>query len=129
LATFWFLPSRQRSVLLVAWTPAVWLAFLTGFSRASLSGSIRYGPGLLYVSDRYYYCFLFPLAVTVAFLLAEVLRRFPFRHRAVMFLMVALLLGAVSESRQRYLRGIPYPNYEMVRQALGRGMLLLPEID
>jgi len=121
-----FLPLRQCGIALALWAPAICIAFVTGFARSSIPGI---GPGVLYVSDRYYYCFLFPLVVTSAFLLDGILDRFPAGRPAVYLLLAGVLLAAVVESRQRYLDRIPAAQYAMARQALDRGALLIPEIQ
>lgn len=60
LVSGWKLRARYGRVLLLVWTPPVMLSIMVGLARANYPD--RFGPGALYVADRYYYFFLFPLA-------------------------------------------------------------------
>ena len=123
-----------RRILLLIWIPAVMLAFLIGSARAPLFGSNRYGPGVLYVDDRYYYSFLFPLVLHISLAFAGVLDRLstsPERRRRLFLTLLSVLSvsAGIIEGRQRYLRSISYGNYQAVRRALEHGRSLVSIIE
>jgi hypothetical protein len=134
LAALLLIRPRLRLILALVWLPAVLLAFLVGMARAQLSGTNRYGPGTLYVDDRYYYPFLFPLATHLAFAFAGGFRRLPdsFRQwsRPLLAALTALgVLAGIVVSRQRYLENIPHEHYRSVGLALGQGRKLVSEVE
>jgi len=122
LASVWFMNLRRRRILFVVWTPAILLAMLVGLARANYYPD-RYGPGVLYIADRYYYFFLFPLVVhCVLFLSAFQLPRWG----APMAL--AVLAAALAGSRAHYVANVPRLNFEAAGHALQQGRLLLEAI-
>ena len=122
LASAWFLRARYGRVLLLVWTPAVLLSLMVGLARANYPD--RYGPGVLYIADRYYYFFLFPLVVQcVLFLASFRLRRWG--RVAAMALLAAALLG----SRAHYAINIPRANFELAGRALDQGRALVETVQ
>ncbi len=122
LGSAWFMKAPQRRILFVIWMPAVLLAVLVGLARANYTPD-RYGPGVLYVADRYYYFFLFPLVVHgVLFLSNFELQRWG------LVLVLAILGAALIGSRAHYLANVPRGNFEASGRALERGRALVETI-
>jgi hypothetical protein len=118
LASVWFMKAHYRRVLLAVWIPSILLAFLVGFARANFYPD-RYGPGVLYVADRYYYFFLLPLVVHCVLFLSNF--RWPrWRTLAVCVALAAALIA----SRARYLANVPRNNFEAAARALAEGRLV-----
>jgi hypothetical protein len=122
LASAWFMNARQRRILLVVWTPAVLISLLVGFARANYYPD-RYGPGVLYIADRYYYFFLFPLVVQCVLFLSRL--KLPRWGTPAVFVILAAALIA---SRAHYLANVPRTNFELAGRALERGRLLVGTI-
>jgi hypothetical protein len=122
LGSAWFMRARYGRVLLLVWAPAVLVSLMVGLARSGFFFG-RYGPGVLYIADRYYYFFLFPLVThCVLFLNTFKLPRWgPF---AVFVLLAAALAG----SRAHYLANVPYGNFEASGRALQRGRQLVETI-
>jgi hypothetical protein len=118
LASVWFMQAHHRRVLLAVWTPAILLAFLVGFARANFYPD-RYGPGVLYVADRYYHFFLFPLVVQCVLFLSSF--RWPRWQTLAVFVALAAALIA---SRARYLANVPRNNFASAARALTEGRLV-----
>jgi hypothetical protein len=121
LASAWFMSARQRRVLLMVWTPAILLAILVGLARANYHD--RYGPGVLYVADRYYYFFLFPL-VTHCILFLSGFRLSRWGMVAVSVILAAALIG----SRAHYLANVTLGNFKASARALEQGRRLVETI-
>jgi hypothetical protein len=122
LGSAWFMKAPQRRILFVIWMPAVLMAVLVGLARANYYPD-RYGPGVLYVADRYYYFFLFPVVVhCVLFLGNFELRRW---GTAAVFVVLA---GALLGSRAHYLANVSLGNFKATGPALERGRLLVQAI-
>jgi hypothetical protein len=121
LASAWFMNARQRRVLLIVWTPAILLAVLVGLARANYHD--RYGPGVLYVADRYYYFFLFPL-VTHCILFLSGFRLPRWGKVAVSIILAAALAG----SRAHYLANVTLGNFKASALALEQGRRLVETI-
>jgi hypothetical protein len=122
LGSAWFMNARQRRILLAVWTPAILLAVLVGLARANYYPD-RYGPGVLYIADRYYYFFLFPL-VTQCVLFLSTLRLNRLGTLAVFGILAAALIG----SRAHYLANVPRLNFELASRALDQGRILVQTI-
>lgn len=117
VASLWWIDGRQRRIVLFAWIPAILLAFVIGFARADYP--FRFGPGSLYTADRYYYLFLFPLALQCAL----ILNNFRWRSAAMALVLVALFGG-----RAHYLANVPRANFAASARALDRGRALVKTI-
>ncbi len=118
----WFMNQRQRRILLYVWLPAFLLALLVGFARANYTPD-RYGPGVIYIADRYYYFFLFPLVTHCILFLSNFKLS---RWGAVLAL--AVLGAALIGSRAHYLANVPRGNFEASGRALERGRQLVETI-
>jgi hypothetical protein len=119
LASAWFMRARYGRILLLVWMPSIVIALMVGLARANYYPD-RYGPGVLYVADRYYYFFLFPLVVHgVLFLSSFRLPRWG--TLAVLVVLAAALIG----SRAHYLANVPRTNFELASRALERGRQLV----
>ena len=122
LASAWFMNPRYRRILIVVWMPAILLALLVGLARSNYFDA-RFGPGVLYIADRYYYFFLFPLVTQcVLFLSAFQLPRWA--KPALLVALAAALLG----SRAHYLANVPRTNFEATGHALEQGRALVEAI-
>lgn len=122
VASAWMMRKQYGRVLLLVWTPAILIAVMVGLARANFHPD-RYGPGVLYVADRYYYFFLFPLVVhCVLFLSTLELRRW------VTPATLVVLGAAVIASRAHYLANVPRTNFELAGRAMDRGRRLVEEI-
>jgi len=121
LASAMFLGARHRRVLFLASAPAILLSVMVGLARANYPD--RYGPGVLYIADRYYYFFLFPLVVQcVLFLNTFKLPRWG--APAVMVVLAAALAGSYAHFRANVSLG----HVESGRHALEQGRLLVQAI-
>jgi hypothetical protein len=119
LGSAWFMKAPQRRILFVIWMPAVLMALLVGLARANYYPE-RFGPGVLYIADRYYYFFLFPLVVHCVWFLGKPRRG----ALALLVVLAAALLG----SRAHYLANVPRGNFEASGRALERGRALVQTI-
>ncbi len=122
IVSAWFMNARQRRILLAVWAPAILLAVLVGLARANYYPD-RYGPGVLYIADRYYYFFLFPL-VTQCVLFLGTLKLNRWGTLAVFVILAAALIG----SRAHYLANVPRLNFELAGHALEQGRVLVETI-
>jgi hypothetical protein len=122
LASVWFMNPRHRRILLFVWTPAILVAVMVGLARANYF-YVRYGPGVLYIADRYYYFFLFPLVTQC------VLFFITFKWRRLgMLAMFVVLVAALIGSRAHYLANVPRANFEATGRALEQGRRLVQAI-
>jgi hypothetical protein len=121
LGSAWYMRSRYGRVLLVVWAPAVLVSLMVGLARADYPD--RYGPGVLYVADRYYYFFLFPLVTHCVLFLSSF--KLP-RWGALVVL--AGLAAAIAGSRAHYIANIPRGNFEAAGRALEQGRVLVETI-
>lgn len=122
LGSAWIMRARYGRVLLLVWTPAVLVSLMVGLARSGFFFG-RYGPGVLYIADRYYYFFLFPLVThCVLFLNTFKLPRWG------AFAVLAVLAAALAGSRVHYLANVPYGNFEASGHALQRGRQLIETI-
>jgi hypothetical protein len=131
LASIRLLDLHYRRVLMAVWTPAVVIAFLIGVARVDYPG-YHYGPGVLYIGDRYYYFFLFPLATHIALVLSVGSKyvakaRMPVRLAAYASLTICIA-AALLASRTRYLANVPESQFEAASHALRQGMQLVEVI-
>lgn len=115
LVSGWFLRVRYGRVLLLVWTPAVLVAIMTGIARADYPD--RFGPGLLYIGDRYYYFFLLPLAIQCVLALSSV--QWP------RWIPPAILAGALIGSYAHFRASTLLGHFEAGRQALDRGRVVV----
>lgn len=121
LASAWFMNKQYRRVLIAVWTPAILLALLVGMARVDYPW--RFGPGSIYVADRYYYVFLFPLVThCVLFFSSFKLPRWG------TLAALAVLAAALAGSRARYLGNVPQANFDATGHALQQGRLLVEAI-
>jgi hypothetical protein len=111
LVSGWFLRARYGRVLLLVWAPAVLLSITVGVARADFD-VMRYGPGVLYVADRYYYFFLLPLATQCVLVLHSV--RWPRWMAAV------ILAGALAGSYAHFHDNVVLGHFEAGRKALNQ---------
>lgn len=116
-ASCWWIDARQRRLVLFVWMPAILLASVIGFARADYP--FRFGPGSLYTADRYYYLFLFPLAIQCALVLGSL------QWRPII---IAVLMAALIGSRAHYLADVPQANFAASARALDRGRALVDAI-
>lgn len=122
IGSAWFMNARQRRILLVVWTPALLMSLLVGLARANYYPD-RYGPGVLYIADRYYYFFLFPLVTQLVLFLSNF--QLPGWGKVAVFVgLSAALLG----SRAHYLANVPRGNFEAAGRALQQGRRLAETI-
>ena len=96
------------------------LALLVGLARANIP--FRFGPGSLYIADRYYYFFLFPLVTHCVLFLSAI--RLPRWGTGLFAILAAALIG----SRAHYLANVPRGNFEASGRALERGRMLVETI-
>lgn len=122
LASAWFMNARQRRVLLFVWAPSILLAVLVGLARANYHPD-RYGPGVLYIADRYYYFFLFPLVTHCVLFLSNF--RLPRWGTVALFVVLA---AALLGSRAHYLANVPLGNFKASGDALAQGRRLVQTI-
>ena len=122
LASAWFMRKSYGRVLLLVWTPAILISLMVGLARANYYPD-RYGPGVLYIADRYYYFFLFPL-VTHCVLFVSTLRLRPWGTLAALVILAAALVG----SRAHYLANVPRNNFGIAGRALDQGRALVERI-
>jgi hypothetical protein len=122
IASAWSLTARQRRILLGVWAPAILLAVLVGLARANYYPD-RYGPGVLYIADRYYYFFLFPLVVQCVLILST-LKLNRLGTLAVFVILAAALIG----SRAHFLANVPRLNFELAGHALDQGRFIVQTI-
>lgn len=118
LISGWVLRARYGRVLLLVWTPAVLLSVTVGLARANYP--YRFGPGLLYISDRYYYFFLLPLATQCIFALCSV--------RWARYVAPVILAGALVGSYAHFRASIVPSNFEPLRKALGQGRAVVQAV-
>jgi len=121
LASAWFMKERYGRVLLLVWAPTVVVSLMVGLARANYPD--RYGPGVLYIADRYYYFFLFPL-VTQCVLYLTTFKLPRWGTPAVFVVLAAALFG----SRAHYLANVPRVNFALAGGALEQGRLLVDTI-
>jgi hypothetical protein len=121
LGSAWYMRSRYGRVLLVVWAPAVLVSLMVGLARADYPD--RYGPGVLYVADRYYYFFLFPLVTHCVLFLSGF--RLP---RWGTGALLAVVAAALAGSRAHYIANVPHGNFEAAGRALEQGRLLVETI-
>jgi hypothetical protein len=122
LASAWLMRRRYGRVLLLAWTPAILISIMVGLARADYHPD-RYGPGVLYIADRYYYFFLFPLVVhCVLFMSTLQLRRWG--SVAAQVVLAAAIIG----SRAHFIANVPRGNFEIAGRALDQGRALVEKI-
>jgi hypothetical protein len=130
--SIWLLNGYYRRILIAVWTPAILTAILVGLARVDFP-NVRYGPGLLYVADRYYYFFLFPLAIHSTLLISIAWKRIAKTPRplrtAVALSLAACLAAAVVASRSRYLANVPADHFQTASRALHQGKLLVQTIQ
>jgi hypothetical protein len=119
LVSGWFLRARYGRVLLIAWLPAIVISLMVGAARAHFEVE-RYGPGVLYISDRYYYFFLFPLVTQSVLFVSSV--RVP-RWSACLILTAALV-----GSRAHYYANLPRTNFASTGRAIEQGRSLAATI-
>ncbi len=99
LVSGWFLRARYGRVLLLIWTPPIVLSVMVGLARVNYPD--RYGPGVLYVADRYYYFFLLPLAAHCILALHGV--RWP--RWVVSVIVASALIGSYAHFRSNVVLG------------------------
>lgn len=121
-ASAWMMRKQYCKALLLAWAPAILISVMVGITRANYHPG-RYGPGMLYVADRYYYFFLFPLVVHCALFLSIL----PLRRWSTT-VALAVLAVALMASRAHYLANVPRNNFELAGRALDRGEELVDTI-
>lgn len=119
LASAWVLRKRYAHLLLLVWTPALIISLMVGLTRANYPD--RYGPGVLYIADRYYYFFLIPLVVQIALLATTV--RIP-RWIAPAVLAVALV-GSAAHFRANLVLG----HFDASAHALDQGRAVAEAIQ
>jgi hypothetical protein len=122
LGSAWFMTARQRRILLLVWAPAILLAVLVGMARANYYPD-RYGPGVLYIADRYYYFFLFPLVVQCVLFLSTLKL-----NRLGMLAVFVILAAAIIGNRAHYLANVPRLNFELAGHALDQGRFIVQTI-
>jgi hypothetical protein len=118
LASIWWMPARYRRLLFAIWTPAILLALLIGMVRANYL--FRFGPGSIYIADRYYYAFLFPLVTHTVLFIRSI--RWPKYGVAALAIVT---LAALTASHYHYLANIPRANVAIIDSALERGRRLV----
>jgi hypothetical protein len=123
LGSVWFMNTRQRRVLLIVWLPSMLVAVMVGLARANYYPD-RYGPGVLYVADRYYYFFLFPLVTHCVLFLSSF--RMPRWGTPAVFVVLAVALFG---SRAHYLANVALGHFELGRHVLEQGRLLVDTIQ
>jgi hypothetical protein len=132
LGSIWLMNGSYRRILAAVWTPAILLAILVGLVRVDFP-NFRYGPGVLYVADRYYYFFLFPLATHATLLISIAWKRIAKMSRtpriALTLLLAACIAAALVASRSRYLANVPADHFQAASRALHQGKLLVQTIQ
>ncbi|MGP0071099.1 MAG: hypothetical protein ACLPWF_04100 [Bryobacteraceae bacterium] len=122
LASAWFMKARYGRVLLLVWTPAIVISIMVGLVRVNYYPD-RYGPGVLYIADRYYYFFLFPL-VTQCVLFLSSFRLPRWGTPAVFAVLAAALIASYAHFRANVVLG----HFDSGRHALEQGRLLVQTI-
>lgn len=119
LVSGWFLRARYGRALLLVWTPALLVSVMTGVARANYPD--RFGPGLLYMGDRYYYFFLLPLAIQCVLVLYSL--RWP------RWIAPAILAAALLGSYAHFRAGLLLGHFDAGRKALDRGRAVVQAIS
>jgi hypothetical protein len=97
LASFFWLTRAERRLVLVLWSGPALLGVVVGLARSDLDYR------LLFLKSRYYYLYLLPLALHLAFLAGRATR--PAARLAIAVACAAALWG----SHVRFLSEIPWP--------------------
>ncbi|HEX5228716.1 MAG TPA: hypothetical protein VFW44_13445 [Bryobacteraceae bacterium] len=118
-ASAWMLRKHHGRALLLAWLPAVIISLMVGFTRANYHD--RYGPGVLYVADRYYYFFLLPLVVQLILLATAV--------RLPRWIAPAVLAAALIGSAVHFRANITLGHFDSSARAIAQGRAIVQTIQ
>lgn len=118
LVSGWFLRTRYGRVLLLVWMPALVLSIMVGLARANYPD--RYGPGVLYLADRYYYFFLLPLATQCILALHSV--------RWWRSVTPVILAGALAGSYAHFRANVVLGHFDSGRKALDQARAVVQAI-